>query len=273
MEKLEDYGTSIAWEGTHTFFISGTKHQDDSLLIVSKPMETKQLLTLTLPTLCITYADMAFANATGGIQDDYPESQAYGAVHFDPPINLVGEHEIRKFTWIRGAKQVAIGPEETVIKWDPRQKLVIPKLRISPKQPVKTLLHVPEVFISVSQPVEVQVMQFANGRHIGGVQMSKNHPDWKPDDKNQFDLKVQVVDQKEEKPIAEARVTLLSWNEEKNDYVLDKESFTDKNGIVRAPEMECQRMMLSVEKKPYDSQEWEFRPFDGQEIKRVFFLN
>ena len=272
MNKAESTSSTIRWEGKHAFFISGTIHQDDSLQITSNAKDMKLPLTLTLPTLCITYADMAFANAIGGVQADYPESQAYGAAYFDPPVTLSRELEIRKYTWIRGAKEVTIGAKETIIRWLPWDKLVIPKLRISAKEPVKALLNVPEVFISVDHPLEVQIKQFTNGRHVGGIKLNKTHPDWNPEDKNEFDLWAQIVDEETGRAVPETQVNLSTWNEEESRYVTYKEWRTDKDGLIRATGVPCQLMMLTVENASYDTMQWEFRPFSGQQIKRILPL-
>ena len=71
------------------------------------------------------------------MQEDYPDSRIYGSRHFDPPVVLDGDEEIRKFTWIRGADQVEIGPTETIIRWQCHRPLIIPRLRIKAREKVE----------------------------------------------------------------------------------------------------------------------------------------
>ena len=55
----------MTWEGKQAIYISGTEHDDDSLCItgvVGKSNIERSLASALLPTLCITYADMEFAN-------------------------------------------------------------------------------------------------------------------------------------------------------------------------------------------------------------------
>ena len=106
----------IQWKGKQAFYIVGTKHDDDTIRIAGTGMK-QVLLCLILPTLCITYADMKFANSIGGIQEDYPDSKVYGPKYFQPEVVLSGEREIEKFTWIRHAEKVTIGPRETKVEW------------------------------------------------------------------------------------------------------------------------------------------------------------
>ena len=65
--------------GQQKFSIVGTECENDTLLIESTIKQAEQPLRLTLPTLCITYADMAFSNAVGGQQVPFPDSESYGA--------------------------------------------------------------------------------------------------------------------------------------------------------------------------------------------------
>ena len=59
---------TISWKGKHVFRIAGSRYHEDTLRIDSVRAKGEELLRLVLPTLCLTYADMAFANAIGGEQ-------------------------------------------------------------------------------------------------------------------------------------------------------------------------------------------------------------
>ncbi len=266
--------STLIWQGTHVFFISGTKHKDDTVKIISSHSnEAKRMLTLTLPTLCITYADMAFANAVGGIQGDYPTSTAYGPTFFDPGVTLSGEKEIRKCTWIRGAEEVFIGPKKTVIRWHAWKELVIPRLRIEAHKTVKSVVEVPEVFISVAKPLQIQTMQYANGRHVGGVQLNKFHPDWKPDERQQFNLQVLVVDEKKQQPLCQAQVELERFKTDGGKYEAYREFYTEKDGLVQASGLDCSdKLRLTAKLDGYIPEQVEFRAFPNQTIKHAFFM-
>lgn len=172
--------SAIQWKGNQAFYVAGTEHDDDTLRIVVEQHKAEDLLCLVLPTLCITFADMRFANAIGGWQEDYPHSAAYGPAYFTPPVVIQGEEEIEKLTWVRGAHQVVIGPEETRISWYSFHTLVIPKLRIATGEKAEAVLEVPQVTITPTQPFCARIMQYADGRHVGGLQVFKRHPLWQP---------------------------------------------------------------------------------------------
>jgi hypothetical protein len=268
----------IKWEGKQAFYISGTEHDEDTIRIVADQKATERSLMLVLPTLCITYADMKFANDIGGVQLDYPDSTLYGSGYFDPPVVLNGEEEIRKFTWIRGAQRVEIGPRETIIEWQCWRTLVIPRLRIKADDKAKALLSVPEVTITVSQPFIAKVSQYADGRHVGGVQLIKRHPDWKPAPiPQQYDLWVRVIDGTSRCAIPKAMVKLYTWEAEKNRgqgaFILEASRYTDEMGIVDATGLPCSdKKLVIVESKQWQPQTWRFRPLPGQKAKRIFKL-
>ncbi len=69
---------AIQWKGQQAFYVSGTERADNTLRIAGAAPKTEALLRLVLPTLCITYADMTFANDIGGLQENWPGSAWYG---------------------------------------------------------------------------------------------------------------------------------------------------------------------------------------------------
>lgn len=264
----------IRWEGKHTFYISGTDHEDDTIRVPSSYRKDEVLHKLILPTLCITYADMKFANDIGGVQADYPDSMVYGERYFDPPIALNGEEEIEKFTWIRGAEKVTIGPKETIIEWWGWKDLVIPKLRIRPKEKVKSLMSISDVIITPSQPFRLSVQQYADGRHVGGIQVNKRHPSWEPkEEPDNYDLFIRVIDGKTRRAIPEAKVILRTWDEDKEGFVKEAEFWTNGMGIVDVKDLPCSnKKLIIVEHSQYMAQTWRFRPLPGQKVRRVFRL-
>jgi hypothetical protein len=122
---------AITWQGSHNFKLNGCAVHEDTLRVKSNYQKSERNLTLTLPTLCITYADMKFQNQIGGEQKLYPDSAAYGPVYFDPPVVINGEKEVERLTYIRGAERLEIGPKETKIEFHAWNELVIPRLRLS----------------------------------------------------------------------------------------------------------------------------------------------
>ncbi len=256
------------------FFITGVGDEDDTIRIDGGQRKTEKLLKLVLPSLCITFADMQFANQIGGVQNKYPDSKEYGPEYFDPPKVLEGEKEIRKFTLIRGAKRVTIGPRETVIEFESYRTLVVPQLQIKKKERAEASVRVPEIEISVNQPFNAKIMQFADGRHVGGVQFQKAHPDWKPTPIDErYDLWVRVIDEVDRRALSEVKVILSSWNEEQGAFVEEANWYTNKMGIVEQKNLPCSdKKLLSIERPPYLTQTWRFRPLPGQKVKRTFKL-
>jgi len=272
--KKDSSTDPIKWAGTHTFYIAGTDHEDDTVRIPSSHRQDEVLYQLILPTLCITYADMRFANDIGGVQADYPDSKVYGEEYFDPPIELNGAEAIEKFTWIRGAERVTIGPKDTVIEWWGWRDLVIPKLRIRPQAKVKALLTIPGVIITVSQPFVARVQQYADGRHVGGIQVTKRHHRWKPEPKPQlYALFLRVIDGRTRRAIPEAEVTLRTWDDQKNGFVPEATFFTNGMGIVDVADLPCSdKKLILVERSPWLPQTWRFRPLPGQNVRKIFRL-
>lgn len=269
---------AIQWKGQQAFYVSGTKLDDDTLRIATGVPEKEVLLRLVLPTLCITYADLKFANAIRGHQENYPASEVYGPTFFDPPVVLAGEDEVEKFTWIRGAERVTIGPHETVIEWWGFRALVIPKLRIEAEKPVPALLEVPPVTVTLTQPFSARIMQYANGRHVGGVQLVKRHPDWKPPPvEEEYRLWVRAVDAKSRHAVPEAQVTLFQWDggpwPGEGEFIPMATWYTDGMGIVDVPGLPCEnKQLVLIESGRHEPVKWRFRPLPGQLVKRTFLL-
>jgi hypothetical protein len=201
------------WTGEQTFLVSGSGLHEDTLRILPKAAKIEALFTLVLPTLCITYADMRFQNAVGGLQANYPASQAYGPIYFDPPVEINGQAEIERLTYIRGAKHVVIGPEKTQVEFESWNELVIPRLRLDEKPPAQGVLSAANVPVHIDAPLSLLVMQFADGRHVGGVNIEVRHPDYKPPEiKPQYDLWVRLWDASELKPLVEVRLDIWHWD-------------------------------------------------------------
>jgi LysM repeat protein len=264
---------TIEWKGQQAFYISGTEH-DDTVRVEEAQRNAEDRLVLTLPTLCITYADMRFANDVGGVQEDYPASRAYGPRYFDPPVEIAGGREIEKLTWIKGADRVVIGPEETTVEWRGGRTLVIPRLRIKPRDKVKAVLDVKETTIHESQPFVVQTRQFADGRHTGGVQLVKRHPDWKPEpDKRGYDLWVRAIDGKSGQALVETKVSLYDWNPKEDRFALEAYWYTNSLGVVDVPGLPCSdKKLVIVEPPGRVPRTWRFRPLPGQKVRQVFRL-
>ena len=206
---------SFIWNGQHEFWIHGTDLHEDTLWIENnyRNQGIEPPLRLTLPTLCITYADMQFANAVGGRQANYPASKSYGAAYFDPPVEINGKDEVEKFTWIRGAHFVSIGPRVTHIEWYVTESLVVPRLRMGTAGPVTAELAVSNMPIDVNKPLQIEVSQYADGRATGGLRIEKRHPNWVPvPEADLYDLSVHVIDGTTQEPMPEVILNVLRWD-------------------------------------------------------------
>jgi hypothetical protein len=235
---MSTHHSTIVWSGKHPFSITGTGRHEDTLRIESEHQKSEQPLTLVLPTLCITYADLKFANDIGGVQENYPASAAYGLAYFDPPVEILGEEEVERLTWIRGAHRVIIGRDETVIEWFPWQKLVVPRLRIDKEKGARADLAVDGAAIHVEQPLVVKVKQLADGRHIGGIRVEKRHPEWRPPEpKEDYDLWVRVLEGRTGQPLPEAKVQVLRWDPGYGSgaFVADDHAYTSGQGVADFP--------------------------------------
>lgn len=266
---------SLIWSGEQAFRLVGTERYADSLRIKTAHKGSELPLRLILPTLCITYADMVFANDIGGEQEPYPASQQYGPKYFNPPVEINGEAEVQKFTWIRGAHRVVIGPRETKIEWYPWKTLIIPRLRLDQETPANALLSIKDVPIRVDQPLVIKVLQYADGRHIGGIRVEKRHPDWKPTDKpRDYNLWVRVVDAVKRESIPEARLNLFRWDPGKETPVgrggfeLIEVRYTDGNGIVQDPQRPSGELeAVTLHLPGWHSTAHCFRPLGGQHVR------
>jgi hypothetical protein len=226
--------STIKWSGAHTFRLSAAAVHEDTLRIAVHERKQEKMYRLILPTLCITYADMKFQNAVGGLQKSYPHSIPYGPAHFDPPVTISGAAEIERLTYIRGAARVVIGVKETVVEFPCWNELVIPRLRIDRKTPAEGVLHVPETAIGVSQPLRIDIRQFADGRHIGGVRVEKRHPDWRPPViKPVYDLWIHVSDGVGGQSLPRTRIDILTADpKQSGGFALSASAFTDGKGNV-----------------------------------------
>lgn len=223
----------ITWTGEQSFRMAGTDRHEDTLKIRSSYAKREHLYRLRLPTLSITYADMTFANAIGGVQKRWPDSAAYGPAFFDPPVVITGRDEVRRLTWIRGAHRVEIGPRETEVEWFSFEGLVVPRLRISQTKPVEALLKVDSVAVDVDPPLDIDMIQYADGRPLGGVRLTKRHPDWKePEEGSDYQLWVRVVDFVTGRPMAEAKLLLHRWNQRAGRFEPVEEAWTNADGSV-----------------------------------------
>jgi hypothetical protein len=201
------------WSGQQSFQLNASGLKEDTLRITPTFRQTEAQFTLRLPTLCITYADMHFQNAVGGLQANYPASRAYGPDHFDPPVEILGEDEIERLTYIRGAQRVEIGPEATRIDFVSWKELVIPRLRLDLKEPAQAVLAASNLPVQIDQPLSLLVRQFADGRHIGGLTIEVRHPEYQPVEiKPQYDLAVRVIDARTLHALVEVLVEVWHWD-------------------------------------------------------------
>jgi hypothetical protein len=209
----------------------------------------------------------------GGEQKNYPASKSYGPVHFDPPLEINGWQEVEKLTWIRGAHRVVIGPKETAIEWYPQRKLVIPRFRIDEKKPVNATLAVPETTIRVEQELTIDVKQYGDGRHFGGIRVEKRHPDWKPiQEPQEYDLWLRVIHGETMAPLVEAPVNILRWDPAalggKGAMKLVKTVYTDGAGTIhedKRPSGELEAVAVGL--KGYHVESRCFQPLPGQQVR------
>jgi hypothetical protein len=228
----------FVWSGRHQFSITGTGRHEDTLRIESEHQKGEQPLTLVLPTLCITYADLKFANAIGGVQENYPASAAYGPAFFDPPVEILGEKAVERLTWIRGAHRVVIGRDETVVEWFPWRELVIPRLRVDEEKGAQAALAIDGAAIDAERPLVVKVKQLADGRQTGGIRVEKRHPEWRPPEaKQEYDLWVRVLEGQTNRPLPEAKVQTFRWDRSSGSgaFAPDDHAYTSGQGVAVFP--------------------------------------
>jgi hypothetical protein len=219
--------TPIVWAGEQAFRVVGTNLHEDTLRIRSNYDKAEDVYRLRLPTLCITYADMKFVNEIGGEQLRWPDSVIYGPQYFDPPVEINGQAEVERLTWIRGAHRVVIGPEETEIEWYAFQGVVIPRLRISENEPLEATLQVDNAIVHADRELLIDVAQYADGRNTGGLRVVKRHPDWRepPLRRPTYRLWARVLDFENHRPIVEARVALSRWDGDAPSPLADNGAF------------------------------------------------
>lgn len=264
------------WQGEYPFMVSGTNLHEDTLRIRNNYMNRELNLTLVLPTLCITYADMAFQNTIGGEQARYPASATYGPTYFNPPVDLVGEEMVERFTYIRGAHRVVISPEKTFIHFFSWKELVIPRLRIQRDRPSEASIQVPETEIQVNTPLRLSVLQYADGRQIGGVRLEVRHPQWREAKiDHTYDLWIRVIDGFSSRPLPEVQVDILHWDPTllsptgaPGDFRLGERVFSNGSGIIERKGRPSQELEAYVVRhEGYRSVVRCLRPLAGQPVR------
>ncbi len=265
-------GSAYTWSGVYVFRINGSALHEDTLRVRSNYRKQEQMLKLLLPTLCITYADVKFQNSIGGEQENYPASRAYGPAYFDPPVEIAGERDIEKFTYIRGAERVRIGPRETVIEFPSWKELVIPRLRIDREKPAEAALHVPATGITVDEPLRISALQYADGRHIGGVSLEKRHPNWRPEKiRETYELWLRVIDGSTMQPLPEAMVDILHREPKAaapGGFRLDDRRYTGGDGTIHVPERPSGELEAFVVRMPGRRAVVRcLRPLAGQKVR------
>lgn len=265
----------VMWKGEYAFRLSGSGLHEDTLKIKSSYRKQEQMLKLVLPTLCITYADARFQDSVGGEQENFPTSRAYGSTHFDPPIEILGENDIEKFTYIRGAHRVEIGPKRTVVEFPSWKDLVIPRLRLDQKEAVEAGLHIPDTRISVDEPLRISALQYADGRHVGGVRLEKRHPDWSPPERKEvYSLWIRVIDGATLQPLPEVMVDILHWDPKVSTpygtggFRHDDRIHTDGRGCIQVPERPSGELEAYVVRQPGSRAVVRcLRPLAGQNVR------
>ena len=262
---------TLTWGGSYPFRVNGGAVHEDTLRVSSNLLVNKegQPLSLTLPTLCISYADAKFQNQIGGVQLGYPQSRAYGPVYFDPPVVISGDAEVERLTYIRGAHRVTIGPKETLVEFRSERALVIPRLRLTKKDLATLSLKVPPVPLSLAEPLRVDVVQLADGRHVGGVRMEKRHPDWKPQPpKEIYTLTVRLSDGGSGSPLVKRAVDVLRWDAQAGSLRPSTSLRTDGNGWTKPSQRVSGELEACVVKLPgYRVAARCFRPLAGQNLR------
>jgi len=268
--------STIQWSGgTHTFRLNAAAVHEDTLRIAASDRKQEKIYKLILPTLCITYADMKFQNAVGGEQEKYPASGAYGPRFFNPPVILSGESEVERLTYIRGARKVTIGPRETVVEFPSWKELVIPRLRMDRKKPLQGQVVIPPATISVSEPLRIDIRQFADGRHVGGVRAEKRHPDWRPpQEKQTYDFWVHTFDGITGRSLPKTRVDLFRYDPSfstpygQGGFRLDVSRYTDRYGNLKVPGRPAGQVEAYLAKAPgYRAVARCARPLPGQLVR------
>jgi len=261
--------TAYTYSGSQVFKLVGSGRHEDTLRIETNSAEKERLLQLTLPTLCITYANMEFANKIGGEQKNFPDSASYGPAYFQPPVVITGAAKIEQLTWIRGANQVVIGPDRTEIRWPPWRTLVIPRLRIAKEKPADGMITVNDFTIPAGQELVVNVLQYADGRHVGGVRIAKRHPEWKPPQiEPTYDLWLRVLDGATLRPLPEAWIRVFRWDPRRGRFNVTDKVRTDGEGATHFPKRMSDELEAVVVQVPgCQARVHCFRPLAGQQVR------
>jgi hypothetical protein len=265
-------GTSdiYLWTGQQTIRLAGSGLKEDTLRVATTTPKTEIQFVLRLPTLCITYADLRFQNAIGGQQANYPASSVYGPAYFDPPVELNGEEEIERFTYIRNATRVVIGPKETVVEFPSWKELVIPRLRLDLKDPAEAVLGASQAAVRIDQPLVVLVRQYADGRHVGGATLEVRPPNYQPGaEKQVYQLWVRVLDANWNKGLPEVQVETWHWDDTgPGKFNLDGQYMTDAWGEVAAGERPSGELEAVSARLPgWRVTPRAFRPLAGQPVR------
>lgn len=262
---------SVMWGGAYPFRLNAVAVHEDTLRVTSSYRANKEglPLRLVLPTLCISYAEAKFQNQIGGQQQGYPQSLAYGPVHFDPPVLILGEGEVQRLTYIRGAHRVEIGARETVVEFRSDRPLVVPRLRLSRKDPATLEIKVPRTPIAVQQPLRIDVAQLADGRSVGGVRMEKRHPDWKPAPvKEVYRLQVRLTEGGSGQPLVRREVQCLRWDAKTGNLQPDVLLRTDAHGWTKPQQRTSGELQACVARLPGHRVAARcFRPLAGQNVR------
>lgn len=229
----------LTWTGEHGFSINGSGLHEDTIRIVQSQRQSERMLRLALPTLCITYAELTFQNAVGGLQVNYPASSMYGPAFFDPPVEVTGD-DIERLTYIRGAHRVVIGPDETVIEFPSWEDLVVPRLRIDEAKGAPARLAVESATVNVEEPLTITVKQYADGRHVGGIAVEARHPEYVERKAEPiYDFWLRAIDGALQDPMVEATVEIWRWDPKasspsgQGDFELVEERYTNSDGVVQ----------------------------------------
>jgi len=149
---------------------------------------------------------------------------------------------------------------------------VIPRLRIRARHQVTATITIPEVSISKSQPFVARILQYADGRHVGGIQVVKRHPNWLPDpERKKFNLWVRTIDGTTRQGLPDMRIGLSDWDPKSKRFVEKSHWHTDKLGVVGYGDLPCsEKKLLTIRKSPWMTNVWRFRPLPGQSVHRTF---
>jgi hypothetical protein len=156
-----------------------------------------------------------------------------------------------------------------------RKDLVIPRLRLDFKEPAEALLTASNVPVHIDQPLSLLVRQFADGRHIGGVNIEVRHPNYEPAElEPKYDLTVRVIDARILQPLIETRVEIWHWDAlgigplGEGIFRLDGQDWTGADGSIYAAGRPAEELEAVTACLPG----WQvtprvFRPLTGQPVR------